>query len=235
MPYNFGESWLYDASVEHQQRLQRATVDVLGELHAIADAVRRAPYLERSAAGDTHLRRHVRATHEWYRWAAEGGFRSPLVERAFSWLDDHWPADEGEPVLSWGDARIGNIMFGDDFRPVAVLDWELAGLGPRELDVMWLVYGHRVFEDIAASLGLGGMPHLLRPADVATAYEHATGYAPRDQAFYGTYAATQFAIVFLRTGRRQVHFGEIDAPGEPDELIMNRDALEQMLAGAYWH
>ena len=44
------------------------------------------------------------------------------------------PSDEGEAVLSWGDSRIGNMMF-DGFDPVAVLDWEMAGVGPRELDV----------------------------------------------------------------------------------------------------
>ena len=59
---------------------------------------------------------------------------------------EHWPADEGPTVLSWGDSRIGNVMY-RDFEPVAVLDWEMAGLGPREVDVGWFIYAHRVFEE----------------------------------------------------------------------------------------
>ena len=137
-------------------------------------------------------------------------------------------------MLCWGDARIGNVLFDDGFAPVAVLDWEMAGLGPRELDVAWLLYSHRIFEDIAHELGLPGMPDFLRADDVLATYEALSGHAPRHLAFYGTYAALQFAIVFLRVGRRQLHFGEIAAPGSPDDLVMNRDALERMLTGTYW-
>jgi hypothetical protein len=31
-----------------------------------------------------------------------------------------------------------------------------------------------------------------------------------------------------------VHFGEIEMPADVDDLIMNREPLERMLAGAYW-
>lgn len=239
MPYNFGDSWLADAMPAEQRRLQDATVDVLARLHAIDDAPGRFAFLAApvpaggGAAGASPLRRRVGATHDWYRFASAGGFRSDLVERALTWLEDRWPAHEGPPVLSWGDARIGNVIY-DGFEPAAVLDWEMAGLGPRELDVAWLVYGHRIFEDIAATLDLAGMPGFLRPDDVAGTYEARTGHTPRDLDWYGTYAAVQYAIVFLRTGARAVRFGEADPPADPDDLILNREPLERMLAGAYW-
>jgi aminoglycoside phosphotransferase (APT) family kinase protein len=234
MPYNFGDSWLYAAPPADQRRLQDAVVGVLAELHAIDRATERFPYLHRREPGPTALRRHVAGTRAWYEWAAGRDLRSDLIERAFTWLNDHWPRDEGPVVLSWGDARIGNMMFGDHMTPTAVLDWEMAGLGPRELDLGWLIYGHRVFEDFATALALPGMPDLLRPDDVAATYRRLTGHAISDLPFYGTYAALQYAIVFLRTGRRQVHFGEIAEPASPDDLIMNRDALERMLDGNYW-
>lgn len=235
MPYNFGDSWLYDAAPDDQRHLQDAVVDVLARLHAIDRAGERFAFLGPDLSGDTPLRRRVASTRAWYEFAAADGFASPLVERTFAWLDDQWPAHEGDTVLSWGDSRIGNIMFADDgFDPVAVLDWELAGVGPRELDVAWLIYGHRIFEDIAATMGLDGMPDFLRRDDVSAAYEARTGHAPRDLGWYTTYAALQYAIVFLRTGARQVHFGEIERPAAPDDLIMNRDALERMLADTYW-
>jgi aminoglycoside phosphotransferase (APT) family kinase protein len=233
MPYNFGDSWLYDAAPADQRHLQDATVDVLARLHAIDRPVERFPFLVPDVEGSTPLRRRVAGTRAWYEFAAADGFSSPLVERAFAWLDDHWPAHEGETVLDWGDSRIGNMMF-DGFDPVAVLDWEMAGVGPRELDVAWLIYGHRIFEDIAAQMGLGGMPDFLRLDDVAATYERVAGHTPRDLTWYGTYAALQYAIVFLRTGARSVHFGEMDPPATADDLIMNRDGLERMLAGTYW-
>jgi aminoglycoside phosphotransferase (APT) family kinase protein len=233
MPYNFGASWLCDADPADQRHLQDATVGVIARLHAIDAATERFAFLEPPAAGDTPLRRRVALTQDWYRFAVAGGPRSPLVERGLAWLDDHWPAHESEPVLCWGDSRIGNIIY-QGFDPAAVLDWEMATLGPRELDVTWLIYAHRLFEDIAASFGLDGMPAFLRAEDVAAGYEAATGHAPRDLAWYGTYAALQYAIVFLRIGARSVHFGEAEMPDDRDELITNREPLERMLAGTYW-
>lgn len=233
MPYNFGQSWLYDAAVDDQLRLQDNVVRLLADLHAIGSPAERFPFLAFDAAGDSPLRRHVAHTRAWYEFVAADGMRSDLIERAFAWLDDHWPADEGPTVLSWGDSRIGNIMF-RDFTPVAVLDWEMAGLGPRELDVSWLIYSHRAFEDIATAAGLAGMPHFLSRDDVAAAYESLTEHTPKDLDFYATYDAIQWGIVFLRTGHRAIHFGERPAPDNIDDLMYNREPIERMLAGSYW-
>ena len=228
MPYDFGDSWLFAASPEQQRTLQDATVDVLARLHAMPDQ----PYLEHPEPGATALRRHVAHTRAWYDFVAAAGPRSPLIERAFAWLNDHWP-DEREPVVLWGDARIGNVLY-QDFRPAAVLDWEMAALGPRELDVAWLIYAHRNFEDIAHVFDLPGMPDFLRREDVVARYAALTGYEPRELDFYETYSALQFAIVYLRTGTRSVHFGEREMPDDPDELLYNREPLIRMLEGTYF-
>jgi aminoglycoside phosphotransferase (APT) family kinase protein len=234
MPYNFGQSWLYDAAPEEQRRLQDNVIGLLAELHAIEHPEEPFGFLGFDAPGDTPLRRHVAHTRAWYEFVAADGMRSDLIERAFAWVDDNWPADEGPTVLSWGDSRIGNIMF-RDFMPVAVLDWEMAGLGPRELDVAWLIYSHRAFEDIATAAGLDGMPGFLRRDDVASRYEALTGYAPQNLEFYTLYDAIQWGIVFLRTGHRQIHFGERPAPDDVDELMYNREPIRRMLAGDYWN
>ena len=233
MPYNFGDSWVYDSTPEQQQTLQRSSIDVLARLHAIESPESQFPFLELEEPGETALRRRVAHTRAWYEFAIAGGPRSSLIERAFDWLDDHWPAEERPTVLSWGDSRIGNMMY-RDFEPVAVLDWEMACLAPRELDIAWMVYAHRVFEDIAHMMELPGMPDFLRPDDASAIYESLTGYAPRHLEWYTAYSAVQYAIVFARTGRRSVHFGEREMPDDIDEMIMNREPLEQMLAGTYW-
>ncbi len=229
MPYTFGDNWLFDASAQDQRRLQDSTVAVLAELHRIDDAETRFDFLAFDDEGATPLRRHVAHSHAWYEYAAADCGPSALVERGFAWLDEHWPKEEGPTVVSWGDSRIGNVLY-RDFEPVAVLDWEMAGLGPAELDVGWLINAHQTFEVLAATFELPGMPHFLRPEDVLTAYEAETGQALRDIDFYATYAAVQWGIVFLRTGRRQVHFGEREMPADVDDFLHNRAQLERMLA-----
>jgi aminoglycoside phosphotransferase (APT) family kinase protein len=233
LPYTFGENWLADAADSDRSTLERSVVQVLAELHAIDDAESVFAGLRPSVPGDTVLARRVRHARDWYEFCARDSGRSPLIERAFAWLDDNRPADPGATVLSWGDARIGNMIF-RDFRPVAVLDWEMATIGPRELDLAWLLYSHRIFQDFAEVFELPGLPRFLRVHDTAGEYARVTGHEPRHLDFHLAFAALQWAIVLLRVGTRQVHFGELARPDEVDDLLRNRDSLEAILAGTYW-
>jgi aminoglycoside phosphotransferase (APT) family kinase protein len=228
-PYNFGESWLFHAGPEEQRRLQDSTVAVLAELHAIEDPEQNFPHLVGPWEGETALRRHFAKTEHWYRWAAADSGRSALVEKVFAHLLDTWPRHESPAVFCWGDSRIGNVMY-DAFEPVAVLDWEMAAIAPPETDLFWLAYMHEMFEDMAVTYGFPNMPGFLAAEDVAATYERITGRAPRDLLWYRTYAALQLGIVYLRTGQRSVHFGEREAPGDADELLMNAAQLNRLMA-----
>jgi len=79
-----------------------------------------------------------------------------------------------------------------------------------------------------------GMPHFMRPADALTEYERITGYTPRDFEFFALWNATRYGMISARIGRRSAYFGETPVPDDPDDMIMNRDAIERMLAGTYW-
>ena len=227
------DSWLSRAGAADQGRLQEATIDAVARLHAAPDPGRHFAFLQFPETGGTPLRRHVAHAWKWYEYAVARGGRFPLIEEGFRWVEDHWPARESDSVLLWGDARIGNVLY-RDFRPAALLDWEMAALGPRELDIAWLVSAHRVFEDMLARRGLPGMPGFLRLDDVAAAYESLTGHAVADMDFYLAYAAVQWAIVFVLTGLRRVHFGQLAMPGDRQDLITNRASLERLLAGGTW-
>lgn len=238
MPYNFN-SWLTEASPADRQRLQHKTIEQLGRVHA-ANPVD-FPFLDRRRTGESALAAHVRHTRDYYEWAKAGRAGAPLIDRAFEWLREHWPADPGSApgqaaasVLSWGDARIGNVIY-RDFTPVALLDWEMASLGPRELDIGWMIFFHRFFEDIAHGAGLPGLPDLLRPERVTDIYADLTGYRPVNLDFYVVYAALRQAIITLRIQLRASMFGQAELPEDPDEMIMHRVALAKMLDGSYWN
>jgi aminoglycoside phosphotransferase (APT) family kinase protein len=228
-PYNFGESWLFHATADEQRRLQDSSVAVLAELHAIPEPEKHFAHLVGAFPGDTALRRHFAGRRHWYDWAARDSGRSPLLEKVFAWLDDRWPAHESPAVLNWGDSRIGNVMY-RDFRPCAVLDWEMAGLGPAEADLAWMGYLHSMFEDMAVTYGFPHMPDFLRLEDLAATYERLTGNTPRDLDWFVVYSALQLGIVYLRTGMRSVRFGEREAPADADELLMNGAALAALIA-----
>ena len=232
MPYTFG-SWLSEASPADRARLQRASVGVLAELHGMHAPPHDVAFLEIDQPGDTALRRHVTDQEAYYAWVAHDGVRSPLIERTFAWLEDHWPKDDTEALVCWGDARIGNILY-RDFEPVGVLDWEMAALGPREIDIAWMITLHQFFQEIAEVLELPGLPDFMRRDDVAAMYEASTGVTPNDLSFYEVYASLRHAIIMFRIGRRAVHFGETEMPDDPDDLVTHRGMVQRMLDGTYW-
>jgi aminoglycoside phosphotransferase (APT) family kinase protein len=232
LPYTFGDNWFFNADLTDQQRLERQSVEVLAALHELtADGP--AGFLAGPDDGESHLRHHVREQRDYYDWVAQDGFRSPLIERGFAWLEEHWPENADDSVFSWGDARVGNMMF-RDFTPVAVLDWEMASVGPREIDIGWMIYIHRFFQDLVEDLGMPGMPDILRRETVAGIYESASGYKPKDLDFYTAYAALRHGIVMFRITRRSIRFGEAVMPEDPDHAILHHAHLRRMLDGVYW-
>ncbi|MGW0040331.1 phosphotransferase family protein [Rhodococcus sp. NPDC003348] len=235
MPYNFG-SWLSEATPEQRRALQDASVEVLAQLHAIPDPVRHFGFLRLHDAGSSaeeSFRAHLARQRGYYEWATAGGPRSPLIERALGWLEANVPADPSPAVLCWGDSRIGNIMY-RDFAPVAVLDWEMAALGPREMDVAWMVFLHRFFEDLATLAGLPGLPDFMRREDVTARYATLTGHTPENLDYYSVYAALRHATIMFRVQSRAIAFGQSARPDDPDDMILHRKTLEDMLDGTYW-
>ena len=136
-------------------------------------------------------------------------------------------------MLNWGDARIGNMLY-RDYTPVAVLDWEMATMGPREVDLAWMIFLHVFFNDLAARFEMPAMDDFMNRASVIADYEELTGVRVRDLEWFEVFAALRFAIVSVRTSARGMAYGQMEKPEDLDDLIMFRGLLEQMLPGTYW-
>jgi len=230
MPYTFG-SWLSEATPGERRHLQDAAVAALAALHDIDVRTVDVSFLALDAPGATPLRRQLAQQRRYYDWV-RGERRHPLVERALTWLDEHCPQDEGPTVINWGDARIGNMLF-RGFDPVAVLDWEMATLGPREVDLGWFRFLHVFFDDLAHQFALPGLPDFMQRGDVTRRYEACSGHRVRDLAYYETFAALRHAIIMARVHARRVHFGEAEWPADVDEVIPHRGILVRMLDGTW--
>ena len=124
-------------------------------------------------------------------------------------------------------------MIYQGFQPAAVLDWEMAAICPRELDLGWFVFLHRFFQDIAEFFEVEGLPDFLRRSEVERYYQDLTGWAPRCMDFYLTYAAIRHAIIMARIKRRMIHFGEDQVPEDIDDYVLHRASLDKLLAGTY--
>ena len=231
MPYTFGGNWFADSPAESQRALQDNTVDVLAKLHAIPSAETTFGFL---ADGDepNALRRNLNWLQSWYRFAVPDIGRSPLVEQALEWLEANWPEDvaAAQPVLIWGDSRVGNVLY-EDFKPVAVLDWEMATLGPREMDAAWMVFAHMVFQELAGLAGMPGLPGFMREDDVKATYAEKAGVELGDLNWFYVYSGVIWCCVFMRTSARRVRFGEIEKPDDVESLFYHGALLRRLIGG----
>jgi aminoglycoside phosphotransferase (APT) family kinase protein len=211
--------------------LQRKSVEVLAGVHAIDITDGKADFLEPDPGlGDTPLRRHFAQEQAYYEWTCEGaGRRFPTIERAFDWIERNWPTNEGAAAISWGDSRIGNIMYAPDGTdPVAVLDWEMATIAPPGLDVGWMCFIHQFFETILGKYEVPTLPSMLRPEDVRAQYRDASGIDVGDLRFEVAYSALRHATIMSRIHVRNVHFGTHDWPDDPDEAFLFKDLLAEL-------
>ena len=172
-PYVFG-GWVMDATPEERARMQHNAVDVLVRLHAITPEQHDLGFLMRPEHGDTALDQLLGYQRWYYDWAREGA-TYPLIERTFEWLEANRPTDV-RTVFLWGDSRIGNMLW-QDFAPVAVLDWEMATVGPPEVDVAWMIFLHSFFQDLAARFEMPGLPDFMDRAEIIATYEELSGHA----------------------------------------------------------
>jgi aminoglycoside phosphotransferase (APT) family kinase protein len=126
-----------------------------------------------------------------YTWACAGA-EHPIVDRLWSWLDGNLPPPPPDG-LSWGDARMGNMMFDEDFRLVVVMDWELVTLGGSILDLGWWLF----FDDVHSAEhprleGLGNR------RETTERWEAGTGLSAEHVAWYEVLAAVRLATLVIR-------------------------------------
>jgi aminoglycoside phosphotransferase (APT) family kinase protein len=230
-PYVFG-GWVCDATAEQRARMERASVSVLARLHRITPETADLSFLARPERGRSAMDQQLGHERWYYEWA-RGDVRYPLIEATFDWLDRNRP-EEGPAVFNWGDARIGNMLY-REFEPVAVLDWEMATVGPAEVDLAWMIFLDRFFDDMAVRFGVPtALDGFMDRATVVTLYEELSGHAVHALEWYEVFAALRFATVSVRTSTRGIAYGQMEPPADPDDLIMFRNLLEQMLDGSYW-
>ena len=95
-----------------------------------------------------------------------------------------------------GDFQVGNLFYSFDGRLLALIDWELVGVGARLNDVGWIA----TFNDPAAWAGRGRGPGPGESAfpgaeELVALYAEAWGEELPDLAWYRALAAYKFAII----------------------------------------
>jgi aminoglycoside phosphotransferase (APT) family kinase protein len=214
--------WLPTLTRAERERLWSSALDVLVSVHAVPWRSTHDFLLDGDPKAAT-VGAHVAALADWYRWStAERAY--PITDAALEYLEQHLAGvDPGEPVLLWGDPRVGNMLFADDNTVAAAIDWETASIGPAGRDVAhWLFFDEFQTEAVGIER-LSGWPD--RETTVAC-YEARSDRRLGHLAFFDVMETLFMATTLIRQADRRVALGL--AP--PGTRMGHDNTVTQMLA-----
>jgi aminoglycoside phosphotransferase (APT) family kinase protein len=191
-PSYHGAGWVAELTADQRRRLSANAVQALVDIHAL-DWHQGFEFLDRPDRGAPGLDQFLTYQEQWYEWVAQGR-TVPLIEHALRWLRDHQPADS-TVCVSWGDSRVGNMIFADDLSVAAVIDWEQASLGTPEMDVAWWLMFEDLFTVGQGTARLEGIPDR---AELIEMYQQRSGRILADLHYYDVLAWVRIAICVLR-------------------------------------
>ncbi|MBX7159862.1 MAG: phosphotransferase family protein [Acidimicrobiia bacterium] len=203
-PYH-AEGWMAAESPALQRRVWEEGIDTLA---AVAGVDWRSAGLGFLDPGDgvDPLAHALDEYEAFLTWAADGR-DYPVQTAALAWLRSNAPGDT-ERALSWGDARIGNIIYDSHCRTVAVLDWEMCAIGSPEWDLAWTLFVDWHHSD---GFGIPRMASLPGRDETIARWEERMGRRARDLEYYEVFAAFRFAVIYVRLDWLVKRSGLVDA------------------------
>ncbi len=216
------EGWLPTLNRPDLERLWTSAMEVMVAVHAVGWE-RTHRFLLDGAASEPSVVQRVAELRAWYEWSTSGR-TFPITDTAIDHLTSQASrVDAGEPVLLWGDPRVGNMLFGDDDAVTAALDWETASVGPASQDLAhWLFFDD--FQTRAAGIEpLPGWPD--RDTTIAR-YSSFSGRSIGDLEFFDLVEELFMATTLIRQADARVARGL--AP--PDTRMGHDNTVTQMIA-----
>lgn len=186
-PYT-ASGWLAEATPEQQRIAWTTAVEGLASVHNTPGEL--VSFIGWPKYGPTGEDQQLGYWEDYGRW-----IQLPLPDEVVAlgeWVRKNRPNDPGIH-LSWGDARIGNMMIDDNFDVVAVMDWEQPSLGGALQDLAWW---------LRLSDMMHSQPKLLdgmgtREETIALWHE-ITGVSTDDIEWYESFASVKLAILSVQ-------------------------------------
>jgi aminoglycoside phosphotransferase (APT) family kinase protein len=215
-PYSL-QGWVVDLEADAQRRLlDNAIATVAAVARVDCQALGLASAIKR--AGLAQQLDHLRVLYD----TANRGSAHETIEAGFEYLAANAPEDE-PLALSWGDARIGNMIFDAEQAVIGALDWELAAIASPEADLGYFLYALRLWSE---GYGAPSPPGFPPTEEIVSRFEELSGHTARHLDYYERYSAVFGAIMVLRAGHLMIDAGLIP----PDSPMPTTNPASVMLA-----
>lgn len=201
--YN-SEGWIADLTPSERGATWKNAIEAFAQMSKIDWQKDGFGFLANADWGAPGLDQYLGHLEAWYRGCRKGRAMR-YVDAAMDHIRAHQPSATAVNVL-WGDSTPSNVMFAPDGRVNALIDWELAALGPSELDLAWWLYFDDLFSRRFGVSRLEGLP--TRDESIAI-WESAAGRKAEHLDYYDVVVALRMALVVVGAFDRQVGIGNI--------------------------
>jgi aminoglycoside phosphotransferase (APT) family kinase protein len=190
-----------EATPAQRHSMVRNGLKAMAGIHGIDWRAAGLHWLDASGTGEPTTAVQLRVYREFVSEMLRGR-EHPVMDAALDWLAANDPHDE-RVGLSWGDSRLGNIIW-RNYEPVVVCDWEACALSPTEADVgWWLMFDRMSFDDLGAER-MEGFPTREEMVDI---YEEVSGREVRDPHYWEVFGAMRFCAIMIPLSDRMVGAG----------------------------
>ena len=215
------EGWLAEMSAQQRGRAWRKAIEAYAAMAQIDWQRDGFTFMARPDWGKPGLDQYLGYLEAWYRGCRKDRVM-PYVDGAVDYIRDRQPENTPVNVL-WGDSTPSNVMFAQDGSVNALIDWELAALGPAELDLAWWLY----FDDLfSRRFGIERLEGLPTKDETIAIWEKAVGRKAQHLEYYDVVVALRMALVVVGAYDRQVGIGNIP----PENKSLNANFMTLYLA-----
>lgn len=207
-PYN-AAGWVTEVAPEERTAMWRSYLETLVAIRRLDVGALGLDFLAKPELGATPLAQELTYYENYLEWIYAGR-EHPNVSVSLPWLRANMPAESGSACLSWGDARIGNMIF-QGGHCVAVLDWEMARLMDPMMDLAWGLFLERYHTEGA---GVARLPGFLDRAETIALYEELAGEPVHDLEYHELLAGMRFTVILTRLGQQLMDRGFLPADSD---------------------
>jgi len=208
VPSYHQQGWLADLPPAGQATVWWSPLEIMARLHRLDAKALDLEFLDQPEFGPAGIEQRLGYFENYMHWAYPGPKDS--IQAALAWLKANQPVEPHDPVLLWGDARMGNVLYVDGL-PSAVLDWENATFGQPEEDLAWYLYLDRFHSD---GIDVPRLPGLPTPEETIARFGATVGRPMLNMPYYEVLSAFKFAVILSRIGNAMIEFNWMDGDAD---------------------
>ena len=213
--------FFYEATPAERRKMWLNGVKVMAETHTLDWKRLGFSFLGTPGKGTDPIDRQLVYWERFFNWVKNTRDEShPIIESSLKWLREN-RYEPQQVALCWGDPKLANLMFDDEYNVKIAMDWEMAYISDPESDLSFYYFLDWQHTQGAGFARLEGIPD----RDETNRYwEEITGYQVKNLLYNDVLAAFRFGLILVSIFKG---FKKQGIP-LPDDIELNNASTQRL-------